>query len=260
MIHEETIPKDLRKLKINIEKDGVLKAPIIVDKNTNIVLDGMHRTAALNSIGCNYSCVCYVDYKNPNILVERWIRTINKLDLDTAKNILEKLDLETERFNHPGEIHKDHNEIILVLNNDVFKIKINSDSKVSVLKKLYDFELELEKTNFHINYKTEQEALTLIRKSSVEALIFPPIISKKEVIHYTGKKKIFVPKATRHIIPARPLDVNCSLKLLQNTDLPLEEVNNRLKNELESKKLSQLPKGSILAGRRYDEALYVFKD
>lgn len=46
-IHEETIPERIRSLGDRIIRDGVQSAPIIVDRGTYVVLDGMHRTAIM---------------------------------------------------------------------------------------------------------------------------------------------------------------------------------------------------------------------
>jgi ParB-like chromosome segregation protein Spo0J len=262
LVHEETIPKDLTDLKDKIEKDGVLKAPILVDKNTNVVLDGMHRTAALNELGCNYTCVCYVDYENPQIKVERWIRKVNRLELNTALKILAHLNLEIERGKHPKDISltSNTNETLLIFKDEILSLKINEENKVSILNKIHELELELEKANYSIKYSTEQDAQKLIRMKSFDALLFPPIISKSEVITYASEKKIFIPKATRHIIPARPVEVNCSLELLRNYDSSLNLLNIMLSDQLNSKKMTRLPRGSMFFGRRYDETLYLFKD
>ena len=46
-IHEETIPERIRSLGDRIMRDGVQSAPIIVDRGTYVVLDGMHGTAIM---------------------------------------------------------------------------------------------------------------------------------------------------------------------------------------------------------------------
>lgn len=262
LVHEETISKELTHLKDEIEKDGVLRAPVIVDKNTNVVLDGMHRTAALNELGCNYTCVCYVDYESPQIIVERWVRRINKLGLYTALKILGHRSFEITRINlsKDNNLHLDMNEALLVFKDEAISMKINEESKVSIFNKIHEFELELVKENYSISYETEQDAKKLMNMKSFDALLFPPIVNKKEVITFASKKKIFIPKATRHIIPARPVEVNCSLELLRNYDSSLKQLNQRLKKQLESKRVSKLPSGSFFFGRRYEEALYIFKD
>lgn len=62
--HEMTDANRLRLLTNQIESDGVLQRPIVADKQTNVILDGHHRTAALQLLGCSRIPVCYVDYSD----------------------------------------------------------------------------------------------------------------------------------------------------------------------------------------------------
>ena len=57
-IHEETIVEIVERLSDEIELDAHVKHPVIVDKETLVVLDGMHRVAALQHLGCKLIPVC----------------------------------------------------------------------------------------------------------------------------------------------------------------------------------------------------------
>ena len=70
--HEEANLNHLRELKKEIELDKILKFAIVVDKNTNIILDGEHRFNALKELGCNKVPVVFVDYNSPAIEVQAW--------------------------------------------------------------------------------------------------------------------------------------------------------------------------------------------
>lgn len=70
--HEEANSAHLRELKKEIESDKILKFAIVVDKNTNIILDGEHRFSALKELGCNKVPVVFVDYNSPSIEVYAW--------------------------------------------------------------------------------------------------------------------------------------------------------------------------------------------
>ncbi|MFX1466245.1 MAG: ParB N-terminal domain-containing protein, partial [Promethearchaeota archaeon] len=56
--HEKTAFKAVDQLAQEIEKDGFQKDPIIVEKNSMVVLDGMHRLAALKKLSCK-TALCY---------------------------------------------------------------------------------------------------------------------------------------------------------------------------------------------------------
>jgi hypothetical protein len=68
--HERLDAKRLADLKAEIESDGMLKKPIVVDVNTNVVLDGHHRIGALQALGCSKIPVIFVDYRSPKIGVK----------------------------------------------------------------------------------------------------------------------------------------------------------------------------------------------
>lgn len=70
--HEEVDPIHLRELRKEIESDKILKLAIAVDKNTNIILDGVHRFNALKELGCTKVPVIFVDYGSPDIEVQAW--------------------------------------------------------------------------------------------------------------------------------------------------------------------------------------------
>ena len=70
--HEEVDPNHLKELKKEIELDKILKMAIVVDKNTNVILDGEHRFNALRELGCRKIPVIYVNYNSPDIEVQSW--------------------------------------------------------------------------------------------------------------------------------------------------------------------------------------------
>ncbi|MCX6818738.1 MAG: ParB N-terminal domain-containing protein [Candidatus Aenigmarchaeota archaeon] len=99
--HEEIDEQHLSQLTEKIRSDGFLKDPIIVDKNTNIILDGHHRFNSLRRIGCKRIYACFVDYKSPRIRVcsrrkERVTKELvinaglsgNKLKTKTSKHLI----------------------------------------------------------------------------------------------------------------------------------------------------------------------------
>ena len=65
--HERTDEARLEKLKTEIESDGLLARPIVVDEKTNVVLDGHHRLRALSLLGCSKIPVCYLTYGSEKI-------------------------------------------------------------------------------------------------------------------------------------------------------------------------------------------------
>jgi len=70
--HEEICPVHLRNLQNEIKKDGRVRDPIIVDRNTMVILDGHHRYNVLRSLAAKF-CPCFlVDYLSDEINVVCW--------------------------------------------------------------------------------------------------------------------------------------------------------------------------------------------
>lgn len=68
--HEKLDVRRLANLKAEIESDGILKKPIVVDVNTNVVLDGHHRIGALQALGYSKIPAVFLDYQSPRVGVK----------------------------------------------------------------------------------------------------------------------------------------------------------------------------------------------
>jgi hypothetical protein len=78
--HEAADAKHLKELMKKIKSDGILKKPIVIDRKTNVVLDGEHRLRVLKEMGYEKIPAVLVDYSSPKIMVLPWRRgeKINK--------------------------------------------------------------------------------------------------------------------------------------------------------------------------------------
>jgi hypothetical protein len=126
-------------------------------------------------------------------------------------------------------------------------------------KETYEYIKQLETTlksvGYKIGYETRDDAIMKTRVGEVLATVTAPEITKQDVMDVTLAGEVFVHKATRHIIPARPLFVNVPLSWM-NLD-PIEG-NKRLVDNLSKRKIKWLPPGQTF-DRRYEEELYVFE-
>jgi len=127
--HEEVDPAHLKELKEEIRSDAVLKFAIVVDKNTNVILDGEHRFNALKELGCKKIPVVYVDYNSPDIEVQTWRNNphLTKKDVIDAGLSEKKLPPKTskhmikigDRASHISAIQKRTDIPLEVLRNEV---------------------------------------------------------------------------------------------------------------------------------------------
>jgi len=260
-IHEETIAEIVERLSDEIERDAHVKHPVIVDKETLVVLDGMHRVAALQHLGCKLIPVCTVDYNNPNITVGSWFRVVGN-DHEKGEDLREKVeelgyilqeiaDSELERKICDGEIM-----LGIVTSRKCYGILGKTESVKETYEHVKRLEENLKNVGYKIGYETESDSINKVKSGEALAAIIAPRITKRDVVANALKGEVFVHKSTRHVIPARPLFVNVPLNWL---DMNSEEANKLLFKYLSKKKLRRLPRGQTL-DRRYEEELYVFSD
>jgi hypothetical protein len=123
----EKIEKDyLEKLKKQILRDGILKRPIVVDKNTNIILDGHFRFNVLKQLGYSRIPVFFVDYNSPDILVTSWRNgeIVTKEDVIKAGLTEKKLPPKTSKHMLNSSDHKIHiSKIVKKVNVPLEKLK-----------------------------------------------------------------------------------------------------------------------------------------
>lgn len=70
--HEEIEPVRLKELTEEIRSDKILKKPIVVDRETMIILDGHHRCNSFKQLGLTKIPVHFVDYRSRKIKVTGW--------------------------------------------------------------------------------------------------------------------------------------------------------------------------------------------
>ncbi|MFX0169280.1 MAG: ABC transporter ATP-binding protein [Candidatus Hodarchaeota archaeon] len=262
-IHEETIPDALEQLKQELGAEQVLRHPMIVDSKTLVVLDGMHRVAALRDLGCRLAPVCLVDYQNASIQLFAWYREFEgKCPLPVFANSLsEQLSLELRKTSTDDAIALVNSRsaiAALALGNQAFLLTM---SKYKPIKEVYDqisrIESFAKQSGYQIHYSTKLDALKNIRNKIRTGLIVPAL-SKEEVIECALNQELFTQKATRHVVPARPLFVNVPLPWLKSIDI--NKANQKLVDYLNKKQIVEQDPGIIINGRRYEERAYIFTD
>jgi len=260
-IHEEVLPDSLHELAEQIRTDGHFKHPVIVDSKTLVVLDGTHRVAAAEKLGCRFIPVCLVEYENPHIKVGCWRRVV-----DYSSN-LEKLVRSVTELGFTAKecpietAHKliDERKATTVIMSRLrcFAVYGPQNSIREICDAMKQIELRLRSVGYSIDYDTESDAQDKVSSERTLSMFITPEVSKKDVITVALRGEVFAHKTTRHVIPVRPLFVNGPLKWLYGT-LSLKKANETFVEYLTKKQITHLPRGQIL-DRRYDEELYVFK-
>lgn len=259
-IHEEIIPELLEELGGKIRADGTAKHPVIVDLNTLVVLDGMHRVAAIEKLSCKYLPVCLVDYRNPHLYVGCWYRVVRgEVSAEELLNVPKSLGLEV-RATSPQEALQalvDRKGAAALLTKQGCHLLGSGGLResYSLVRKM---EEALRRMGLEVGYETERDAKQAVGSGEAAAVIMTQGARKEEVVEAALSGNLLLHKTTRHVVPARPMGMNVPLEWLSG-DLSLEEVNRMLVKHLSKRALKRLPKSSLFEGRRYEEELYVFE-
>jgi len=267
-LHEEIIDSNLNTLIRAIKKKNVFQDPVIVDENSGVILDGMHRTEALKRLGYEYIIAYLIDYSNPAIKIRKWCRVfklpdylIKKEKINETLNEIAKM-LNLDMFNCDSKDAERYLEkrkilgyILRGLNEKAYCIK-SYETKFDIHEAylvLRKFEGLIEKKLFlRINYYPDEKFGPKINLEDYLCLI-PPQISKEEVVNCARNKKLFPPKSTRHIIPLRPFFVNIPLFLLRkSTEMTIKQINKIIDATLIQRQRVRV-RGKIIIDRLYED-------
>lgn len=268
-IHERILPPIAAQLTLEFKNLANLENPVIVDRN-GIVLDGNHRTYVFKQLDFKYIPVCRIDYFHRDTQLRYWFRLLgNMKHRGLIRKVVEELG---------GSLHElaDRESMERMLEEDChccgvqqgnsFATITFSEDRVDDAVGAYDLlekiQNRLTKKGVVVDYVPcqhvrDDEFCEALRDH--EIVIWTPQITKEMVVEAARQKKVFPPKSTRHLIPARPLNMNIPTHWFQE-NVTLEEINNRFSRFLEGKGMRRLSPGQVIDGRFYEEELFVFFD
>lgn len=257
--HEEIIEGAAEKLAKQMLNEGVVRDPLIVDQETLVILDGMHRFHSLQLLGCRFAPCNLVDYGNPQIEVHSWFRVSFVEEAEsTAERLLREngLDYSKELF-ASQELKFDAQTIILTSEGTRFQLS-NAYSAIEHARVAVRLERELESMGCKVDYLPDLVAMKQLISGNVSLVISLPVFTKQQIQEMALRGVLLPHKTTRHIVFSRPLHVNVPLQLLLENRLSESDANRQLRELLSKSRVERKPPGSLFDGRRYDEDLFVF--
>lgn len=242
--HEEVIPTHLDRLKLALKNSTFQRNPIIVDAASGLILDGTHRWAAMRDLGYRWIVVCEVDYSNPLVVLDRWVRAYRHVESSLAEEIAKEFGAE------PIERDEIRNED-LVLETASMLYRVSCASVKEAFVKLRAIEERLLRCGHAPSYVTGDYKSGTGGRYSL--FLIPPLPSKSDVVGFAKEGSLLPPKSTRHLVPARPLGVNVPLKLLSSESLDFEAL-----GEILRQRNPVLLRPPIRLDRDYQELLLYF--
>ncbi|MFX0098205.1 MAG: hypothetical protein ACFFCS_01400 [Candidatus Hodarchaeota archaeon] len=267
LLHEKTLPHVIKQLSFEFKNWANLQNPIIVNDD-NIVLDGNHRAGVFKALKFNYIPVCKIDYFNDGVKLGYWFRLIRNLkDLAFFLDLVKGEKGNVRRFSSEKELRDDlmNNPYRFGLQHGNYYASVNISRDIlgdavdayGILEKIQEY---LKERNIEMEYIPDQylsDKKFCSGLSPRDLIIWTPHISKEMVVDAAKQEKIFSPKSTRHLIPARPLNVNVPTNWFKET-IGLDEINERFEIFLQGKALRRFPPEQVINGRYYQEEIYFF--
>ena len=249
--HEETIPSHVQGIASEMKRDGVQKDPIIIDKESLTVLDGMHRLAAFGTLGMENAVCCSVDYASPAIKLGRWARVYTlpngyplqeplresgltrRTTLAQAFDALERRDMGLALL-RPDAAYLPEGNLDL---GEAMRLMLDFDrmGEASGWKREFVSEDDID-----VPLQSERNLVLLVRK-----------LRKDDVVNSAISGRLFPCKTSMHVIDPRPVAVNFPMGDLAAA------TSASLRKRLEGMHDQLLPPGSLYEGRRYKERLLV---
>lgn len=258
-IHEEIVPELLEGLIKDMKKNGFARDPVLVDASTNVVLDGMHRVAALRQMGYVRIPICKVDYNSTRIKLGCWYRVMTGGDLSKIPEILKLFNLKTEETSVAAakrELKKRAATFAVLTTENCLLVRAEKTDVRESYTWVKRIERALKDQKIKTSYADEEDAMEKISGKTVVMLV--PCAEKREVIEMALSGHVFAHKTTRHVIPERPVNVRVPLSWL-TAKRPLREVNGLLNENLTKRGYRSVPAGQMFDGRRYEEDLLIFR-
>ncbi|HEV2226628.1 MAG TPA: ParB N-terminal domain-containing protein [Nitrososphaerales archaeon] len=239
----------MESLAAQMDRDGLQKDPIIVDRVSGTVLDGMHRLAAFSRLGISKAACCSVDYDSGAVTLSRWARVYALPRGESLASVLESLSI-TRRVSLADAVEAlGRKEVgLAVLTSDAAHVPTQPTDLKATFELVLGLDSFSEKKGWRRDFVPEDDLdLSLQEKRNVVILVQK--LTKDDVVSAAKSRNLFPCKTSMHRIDPRPVAVN----------FPLAELNvattEGLRELLKGKRERLLPADSVYGGRRYKERL-----
>tara|TARA_B100000287_G_scaffold78232_1_gene70336 strand:+ start:269 stop:976 length:708 start_codon:yes stop_codon:yes gene_type:complete len=192
--HEMTIRSEIEWLIKDLKMKKILIWPILVDKNTNLILDGHHRVFAMKELGYNKIPAHILNYDDEIIKLDTWYPVINISIIDLI-NILKETSVivkKVEKNNLNYELLKSRKFTCYVVNEvELYEIEGDRDKIFELIRINF-----MDKITYYDSYK-----IALDNTDMDNTCVLAWSYGKDEVRKFAKKGGVYDPKTTRHVLP-----------------------------------------------------------
>ncbi len=255
--HEATIPRILDSLTADLKRTSSQRDPILIDRSTRTVLDGMHRRASLEALKANFALCTEFDYLHDSIELERWLRYFIAPNEEFISEVMALLQLKAcDRFEDAVEAVDKGKSKIALLSAGSSYISAREWNVFEVYEAIGKIDDLCQKYRIGLDYTSESSKFELFTSEFVY-LLYPEKLLKKDVLQIASEGKVFPCKTTRHIVPVRPMGTDFPLDLLKGSSEA--KCSKELRNILRLSRIELEKREVWYEGRRYSEPLAIFR-
>jgi len=258
--HEEVIASIVRKLANDVKSEEKLRDPLIVDREYDVILDGMHRFNSLKELKCRFVPCCLVDYDSPLIKVGSWFRLFNVEEQDqVAEEILRESNLKYSN-RHVGLEKLAYTDQTIIITRSGYEFLLSDQmDPLQLSRTAVALERAVLAKGYAVKYLSETAAIQELKNlRDSNFVISLPIFTKPQIRDFGLTGRLLPHKVTRHVIPSRPLEIDVPLQMLMDKEISPEGANRKLGDFLAHRHINRKPAGSVVEGRRYEEELLIF--
>ena len=272
-IHEMIIESEKRRIKKLIERAGTVWAPLPVARADEgwVIMDGMHRRAALKEMGVRYVPVFTVGYEEFRVGSKTY-----KVDLKCWHRVLGgEFDVDEFRKAIRGKFEEVKGRVgeraFAALLTDNERLALGpAGSILEMNRRLGELEVLLESLGYVLEpdplkrsslrrwmwFELEERALNMLRSGEIKAVLEVPRLKPEDVISVAvsasnDQDKVFIRKTTRHVIPMRPFNVEVPLSQLDR------DVTEEVRSKLRGMRMWVWDSG-VMLDRYYNEPVAIF--
>lgn len=267
--HEGVVPRWVDAIATNMRDEGAMKNPIIVTRLRGtaangprfVVIDGMHRFAALRTLEIPDVVIYEIDYFATDTTLAGWDALLFRSF--SAQTMLEKLFGNAKAYRIERVAALCDAQALIEQRHALLAVTDRKHAPLVVMPRreptvdlcvrasqLFDAAADAEQ--LRPLYVADSLSLADYARTKAAGIVLRTHYTKQEIIERTLAGKLFPRKSTRHLIPGRPLRVDVTLAWLR------AKISLAAKNRLLQEHLRWCYESDRV--RYYPEAVFVFSD
>ncbi len=234
--HEEHDPRRVQKLSRRILEEGILKNPPVVaplpeevapsgeDEGRYVVLDGSNRVLAFALAGIPHIVAQVVKYDDPGVILDTWYHIVSGMALEEFEQALKEMaevHLVPSTLEEARHALENGQAVAYIICDSGVRIALQSPGRprdwrsLRVLVNAYRGKADIFRASNDI-WEIQKPYYP-----KITALVVFPRLKPEDIIHAALNDYKLPSGITRHIIPARALNINIPVGILM-ADWPLQ--------------------------------------